>query len=420
MNVILVPMGSHGDVHPFVGLGIRLRARGHAVSVIVNPHFQFLIDQAGLNFIPLGTDDDYRRLAGNPDLWKPVKGTQAVFRGLGDLIRPVYERVVAANVPGQTVVAAATLALGARVAQDKHAIPTATIHLQPSIFRSVIDPPVLQGMLSGPRVPRWLMRLQWFVADRAVIDRLAGPPVNQLRGELGMPRVRGIVREYIHSPQRVIGMFPDWYAPPQADWPPQVRLSGFPLYDEAGVTPMDAATRAFLSAGDKPIAFTFGSAMWHAHDLLEQSARACQLLNRRGILLTRHRAQVPPRLPGGVRHLDFAPLSELLPHCCALVHHGGIGTASQALAAGVPALVLPHAHDQPDNAARLMRLGVAKSLSPNRYTADRAAQLLADLIGDRRISADCQAVRARFLQTDALGKTCDLIEGLLPNSARRD
>jgi rhamnosyltransferase subunit B len=413
VNILLVPIGSHGDVHPLVGIGIALRARGHRVRVIANPFFGSLVEQAGLKIIPLGTAQEYITLANNPDLWKPVTGTKAVFEGLAPLIGPVYDAVVGNNVPGDTVVVASTLALGARVAQDRHEIPTASVHLQPSTFRSYIEPAVLSGMMLGPRVPRWLMRLQWALADNLVIDRLAGKSLNAFRKEVGLPPVNGILRDYIHSPQRVIGMFPRWFAALQPDWPRQTRQTGFPLYDEAGVTPLSAELLKFLDAGDAPIAFTFGSAMWHAKELLEQSARACTLLGRRGILLTRHRDNLPDRLPAGVKHFDFAPFSELLPRCAGIVHHGGVGTASQGLCAGVPQLVLPHAHDQLDNATRLKRLGVGEWIKRSRYKSDHVAQALGDLLGSETVARSCKEVVEKFAGKDVMGETCGMIEDLL-------
>src|SRR5665213_3074240 len=150
--------------------------------------------------------------------------------------------------------------------------------------------------------------------------------------------------------------------------------------------------------------------MWHAHDLLEQSARACTLLGCRGLLLTRHRDHVPSRLPAGVKHVDFAPFSELLPHCQALVHHGGIGTASQGMRAGLPQIILPHAHDQLDNATRMSRLGVARMIQPKRYKSDLIAQTLADLMGDGAVNASCRAVAGKFAGAQSMSVACDLVE----------
>jgi UDP:flavonoid glycosyltransferase YjiC (YdhE family) len=132
----------------------------------------------------------------------------------------------------------------------------------------------------------------------------------------------------------------------------------------------------FLAAGEKPIAFTPGSAMQFGQSFFRESAKACELLNRRGILLSRHREHIPVDLPPTVRHFDYAPFSRILPRCAALVHHGGIGTTSQALAAGVPQLIMPMAHDQFDNAHRVARLGAGDVIKRRNYRAKAAAAKL--------------------------------------------
>ena len=111
------------------------------------------------------------------------------------------------------------------------------------------------------------------------------------------------------------------------------------------------------AAGEPPIVFTPGSAMYHGQDFFRASVEACKQLNRRGILLTRHAEQIPADLPATIRHFSYAPFSLLLPRAAALVHHGGIGTSAQAMAAGCRQLITPFAHDQFDNADRLRRLG---------------------------------------------------------------
>jgi rhamnosyltransferase subunit B len=124
---------------------------------------------------------------------------------------------------------------------------------------------------------------------------------------------------------------------------------------------------------------------------------------------------VPANLPDGVRHFDYAPFSELLPKCAALVHHGGIGTTSQALAAGVPQLVMPLAHDQHDNAARVRALGAGMELSPKSYKPKKVAEVLTALLGDPAISQRCREVAKKF-KGDPLGETCDLIEAVASES----
>jgi len=174
---------------------------------------------------------------------------------------------------------------------------------------------------------------------------------------------------------------------------------------------------AYVAAGEAPIAFTPGSAMFQGRKFFEESVAACELLGKRGLLLTRHYEHLPAKLPPNVRHVEFAPFSQLLPRCAALVHHGGIGTCSQALKAGVRQLVVPHAHDQPDNAARLVRLGVARKIEVKGYRRERIATTLGELLKSTEVRDKCKEVAERFVGDDAIGKTCDLVEQLMGSHA---
>jgi UDP:flavonoid glycosyltransferase YjiC (YdhE family) len=389
-----------------------LLARGHRVRVIANPYFAPLIERVGLEFLPAGTSEEYQQLAKDPALWRGLRGTRLVMQSLGNSIRPVYEAIVNCHVPNQTVVAASSLGLGARIAEDHLGIPTATIHLQPAILLSALRPPKLPGTFMPPWMPTWMKRIQLGMIDR-LTDPIIAPVVNGFRHELGLAPVKRILRQYLHSPRRVIGLFPEWFAPPAPDWPSQVRLSGFPLFDERDSAAMPQDLLGFLDAGEAPIAFTPGSAMWTGQQFFAQSVRACQQLGVRGILLSRHPDHLPASLPSSVMHVPYAPFSQLLPRCAALVHHGGIGTSAQALAAGIPQLVVPHAHDQPDNAARLVALGVARKVGPRRFRADVIARELPCLLQSECVRVQCRQTAARFVGVDAVAQTCDLIEELL-------
>ena len=413
LHVALVPVGSHGDVHPFVGIGVRLLARGHRVTVLTNAHFEPLVRRSKLDFLPLGSADDYKRVAADPDLWHTRKGFQVVARNVTGLVRPMYDAVAKlhADDGDRLVVAASSLGFGARVAQDKLGVRLASVHLSPAVFQSAYAMPRYPGMPSPVRWPRWFKRLLYVPINRMVDGALAGP-LNAIRADLRLPPVRGIMRAWWHSPQLVLATFPEWFAAVQPDWPPQTRAIGFPLYDERGTTPMPAALDRFLADGPPPVAFTPGSAMARGRSFFAASAEACRRLGRRGVLLTRFADQVPADLPPGVVHADYAPFSELLPRCAAVVHHGGIGSAAQALAAGCPQLVQPFAHDQVDNADRLVRLGVARAILPKQYEPANVARELAALLASEAVVRRCREVASRMRTADAIGEACDLIEGL--------
>ena len=392
VNILIVTLGSHGDVHPFVGIGAELRRRGHNVAIATNAHFGPLIESAGVGFEPLGRAEWFAEGIKNPDMWHRYRGFKTIFAwGVIPMIRPTYELIVGRR-PRPDVVIASSLALGARVAQDKLGIPVVTVHLSPSIFRSTIKPPVMPGLFMPNWMPQGIKRRLWEGGDKYVIDPVIAPGLNQVRRDLGLKPVENVLRHWWNSPLRVIGMFPAWYAPPQADWPEQTRLTGFGLYDEADVTPLDPALRDWLAAGAAPIAFTPGSAMIHGQRFFRTAVAACQKLSRRGILLTRHTDQVPRDLPPGVRHEAFAPFSELLPHVAAVVHHGGIGTTAQALVARKPQLIMPMGFDQPDNAARLQRLGVGETLRPTFFRTPLVVRKLRRLLTDPAVQRACGAI----------------------------
>ena len=113
-------------------------------------------------------------------------------------------------------------------------------------------------MWSINRWPRSLKRGLFWLLDLAA-DRVLAPGANGLRGELGLPRVGQITSRWWHAPQRVIGLFPDWFAPPQPDWPGQTALTGFPLFDEGGVGPVSPEIGRYLDTGDPPVVFVAGS-----------------------------------------------------------------------------------------------------------------------------------------------------------------
>jgi UDP:flavonoid glycosyltransferase YjiC (YdhE family) len=261
---------------------------------------------------------------------------------------------------------------------------------------------------------RWLRvpgkRLLDWLLDVLLLDPLMGREINALRARLGLPCVRRPLYRWLHSPQLVLGLFPEWFAAPQPDWPPQTRLTGFPLYDDPAQQEIPKEVEAFLAAGTPPIVFTPGSAMKHGQQFFAESVTACGLLGRRGLLLTRFLEQVPDNLPEGIRHFDYLPLSQVLPRAAALVSHGGIGTVSQALAAGIPQLVMPMAFDQYPNAARLVRLGVARSFPAKAYRGPAVAQALADLLTSGEVANQCQAIAKRFHPRCPLEKACLAIE----------
>jgi UDP:flavonoid glycosyltransferase YjiC (YdhE family) len=206
----------------------------------------------------------------------------------------------------------------------------------------------------------------------------------------------------------VLGMFPDWFACPQPDWPSELVLTGFPLYDHGIHEPLATWISEFISAGSPPVGFAAGTATANAREFFTHSVRACERAGMRGILLSHFPEQIPAQLPPTVLHVPYAPFRALLPKLAAFVHHGGIGTTSQALRAGVAQLIRPVAYDQFDNALAATNLGVAREILPSDYNAKTAAATLGELISDAHVRDRCRDIASRFAG-EPVSIACDAI-----------
>jgi UDP:flavonoid glycosyltransferase YjiC (YdhE family) len=411
MRYILVPVGSTGDVHPFLGIGRELRTRGHDVTLAAGEPFRAPAQRAGLDFLPTWTEEAFELLAQDPGLWHPKRGLQVVLGAVSNMLSTTYAALHEAYRPGETTLVGHTLALPVRLLEEKYGAPAATIHLAPGTIRSTHLAPALPPVRDISGAPGWFKRALFWAIDRWYIDPYVAGPLNALRSDLGLPPVSRVFESWIHSPNATIGLFPEWFGPPQPDWPKSMRLTAFPLYDDDDGAP-DPELDGFLAAGDPPIVFTPGSANRQAPAFFEAALDATTVLGRRALFLTRYPEQLPVDLPDTVRHVPWVPLARLLPDCAAIVHHGGIGTCAQGLAAGIPQLTMPMGFDQPDNSLRLQRLGVGAYLEPHRFKGKLLASAVSRLLNGRTVAAACVKYSDETRSEDGVGLTCDALERL--------
>ena len=395
-HILLLPVGSAGDVFPFIWLGRQLRARGHRVTMITASLFEEAAREAGLGFVPLGTKEEFEAIQNDPRIWKPYQSTQLVFDFAGKNAargRDAIREIVVNDRPALMI--GSLLAFGARLAREQFSIPLVTVHLQPSVLISMHDTPVFFSEAAWiSKLPRWMKQVIFSMPNPA--DTHARPWIKKACAAAGVPPPRSIFKEWWHSPDGVLLLFPEWFAAPQPDWPAHVFQHTFPLEDLAAERPLSPELRRFLAEGEKPIVFTPGSANIQAHLFFDSAFKAITRLGKRAVFVTRDLSQLPPNLPPSIATVEYAPFSTLLRHASAFVHHGGIGTLSQGFAAGVPQLLMPMAHDQPDNENRLHRLGAGFGLVPKKFTPERVAAALEKLTSDAGIREAVQRCQKRI------------------------
>ena len=245
--------------------------------------------------------------------------------------------------------------------------------------------------------------------------------VTDFRAELGLADTGNPMFEGQHSPTLVLALFSKIFAQPQPDWPKQTEITGFCFYDGNRDTQISPELIDFLDKGAPPIIFTLGSsAVWVARDFFQESIEAARSLGRRAVLLIGDERNLPRSLPEGIIAVDYVPYQSILPRACAVVHHGGVGTTSQGLLAGVPTLIVPFAFDQSDNAEHAYKMGTSRTLYRNNYRAPKVADELHALLTQRAYSIRALDVSRQLQQEDGPGRASDLIEHVLSGTPNKE
>ena len=411
-RIILTTMGSLGDLHPMIAIGLGLRDRGHDVVFATVKYYRSKVELLGFEFHSLRPDsispEDEEMIALMMDI---KKGTERVIRDyIFANLRDTYIDLIEIAKNADFIVTG-ELVYAARLVAEKLGIKWAFCALAPTAFFSAYDPPVF------PPFP-FLAKLRplGLTVNRSVINlaksvtRSWGQPMHELRQELGLSKIGNPVIEAKFSPSLVLALFSAILGKPQPDWPPNTVVTGFTFYDGNDTTGLPLELNRFLDGGEPPIIFTLGSAaVLSPGRFFQESIEATEQLSRRAILLV-GKNPLPNNLSKGIMAFDYAPYSELFPRACVIVHQGGIGTTAQALRAGQPTLVVPYSHDQPDSAARLERLGTSRTISRKNYTGTRATKELSELLNNSSYSSKAKEISHIIQAEDGVDIACREIE----------
>jgi UDP:flavonoid glycosyltransferase YjiC (YdhE family) len=427
MRIVLSNIGTFGDINPLIAVALELKRRGHQAVMAVPAVYGPKIVPLGLEFRPVRPDLDPKNTLLAEMIYDVRKGTERGLREfLFPALRETYDDLTAA---ATTPVRADLMLLGelnyaGPLVAEVTGIPWASYILAPLSFFSAYDPPVL------PMYPR-LAR-----ADKAVpgmghaIRRLARlvsrkwpQPIYDLRRELGLERGANPLFVAKHSPDLVLAMFSRVLGHEQPDWPANTKITGFCFYDsDAGNSALPKHLEEFLNAGPAPLVFTLGSAaVLAAGRFYDYGARAAERLGMRAVLLIGSDERNRPRhaLPDSICVAEYAPYSALFSRASAVIHQGGVGTTAQCLRAGKPMLIMPYSHDQPDNARRMRRLRVARTIQKRNFSPRRVAAKLEKLLENPIYAHRAHQVAMRLRGEDGVRTACNALEELVRRRSGR-
>lgn len=426
MKIVLVTIGSLGDLHPFIAIGQALKRRGHRVTLAVPQDHVAKVAAAGLaaHAVMPSFETIWLRLG--------IDGAEFIKRLLSDqymLVEEVLMPSIGSTVSAlDTLLDEADLLVGsltvfaAPIAAEKHKVPFISVLLQPMTLFSACDPPLtpdfrmMAGPNPGPIGRRWNALVYRLM--RAFIRRRYSARIDAVRAENGLAQSEDVLfLDQHHHAAGILCCYSPIFSPLPADAPPQAIATGFPVFDSNSGAPevIDPALDAFLGAGPAPLVFTLGSfAVYAAGDFYAEAMKAAKALGRRAVLLVGEGSQLQSE--GDIFVCAYAQHSLLFPRAAAIVHHGGMGTTGQALRAGRPQLVVPHMADQYDNAQRIARLGVGQRIAAQKFTAERVVPILSALLADGPCRAEATRIGGLIAAENGAEAAANAIEQVLESA----
>jgi rhamnosyltransferase subunit B len=411
-RIVLTTIGSLGDLHPQIALAIELRKRGHDIIFATMKEYGAIIEPLGFEFHPMRPDgtpiNNPEEIAKMTDL---KTGSEYVVRqwvlpNLRDTYTDLLDSAKDADfiIAGEIVYAAPLVA-------EKLGIRWASLALAPVAFFSAYDPSVIPLFpflvkLRGLGTPLNQLIIQLLKA----VTKSWSEPIHQLRKELGLAQIQS--NPILDKPSSclVLAMFSSALAKPQLDWDKKTVVTGFTFYEgNLNEGKINLELQQFLDLGEPPIVFTLGSAaVMVPGNFYQESVRAVTQLNRRAVLLIGKNSP-PDHFSEDIIAIDYVPYSQIFPHACAIVHQGGIGTTAQALRAGRPTLIMPYSYDQPDNAARVKRLGTSRTIDRSQYTSARAVKELDELLNNPKYATKATEIGRIIQSENGVSVACDAI-----------
>lgn len=434
MKVLVLTIGTRGDVQPLIALAAGLAGHGHAVTVCTSVRYADVVARCGLRFAPLS--DDLVALVETPEGRRTIAGTGGLIsrmRGASDLIgrslqiqRDLFRDgwAAARELEPDVILCHPKMSIGIHYA-ERLSVPALLTPLFPLFDPTSAYPaPGLPSLRFGRRTTalynrtshRALKRTiglasRWLFASwRSSVDLPRLPlmaDVLQRADGAAVPLLNGWSRHVVPEPgdsrldaRRTAGF---WFLERDDAWQPDERL------------------RAFLEHGDRPVFIGFGS--MSGTDPARTTDLVLAALDRaglRGVLAAGWGGLQADALPETALMLDEVPHDWLFERVSAVVHHGGAGTTAAGLRAGRPSVICPFFGDQTFWAERVRKLGVGPAPLPQRrLTADRLADAIRESVDSGSISKRAADLGRLLRHENGIATAVEFIERTVASDNRR-
>ena len=394
MNIAMFTMGTRGDVQPYIYLSRALIHRGHKAVIGTHPCWKKLVEDAGVEFLPVGPDIDIeaetaaiRGKSKNP-LVSMLKTMNFVFRIIRNSTSEIYE-----GCKGRDMIVVTHSQMGAAEAEAL-GIPAVNVTLQTEMIPRKLKKPTFGEKLFA-----------------AFIGKKMVKPYNEIRAVYKLPKLRSSEELYTGA----INLIPISEHTKERNpyWDDTNIMTGY-WYEDEPYDPL-AELREFIEAGEPPIILALGAMSFEDKaetEKLDMFVKAFERTGKRAVIQGFAKALEGYKLPDNMTACGSVPHSWLFRHGYAVIHHCGFGTSKTAMIYGIPSIPVPHVLDQIAFADQLHKLGVATEIiKAGELNEQRVIEAIKEL--DSRydeFKRNAAELSEKLRAEDGLGRAVSLIE----------
>lgn len=408
MNITILTFGSRGDVQPFLPLSLGLMSRGHKVILAAPARFKSLVEEHGINFFPLAGDPEElsRRLnEAGYNFFKLIKELMSHAVDIGaEMMRQTEDACRDADL----IIHTFAHAVGAHTLAREKNIPD--IHIQTfPMFTPTGDYP----NISLPNLGNRFLNRLTHTASLKITELTSSLGFDQVRRRAGLPK-RKLYSPFKDSPPHlqtpILCAWSPSLIPPSSDWSPRVHVTGYYFFPYNGSYEPPNELKMFLESGKPPVCISFGSMVNKNVEKIDEIIReSLKQTDNRGIILSGW-GSMKRESTNDLLYIESAPHDWLLPKCKMIVHHGGAGTTSSALHAGIPQVVVPFIADQPFWGSRVHAVGAApKPIRINHLSVEKMVSAIAEA-ESKVILEHAQVIGQEIRSEDGVMNAVKLIE----------
>lgn len=408
MQITILTYGSRGDIQPFLPLSLGLMARGHAVKLSAPSRFQTLIEGYGIQFVPLAGDPEVLSRRFNDAGHNFVKMVRGLMEYAIDIGADVARQTAEACEDADLIIHTFSHIVGAHTLAREKNIPDVHIQTFP-MFTPTGDYP----NVTLPDLKLRALNRLTHVVSRQITWWTSKYGYEQVRRRAGLPKRKlysPFDRDPLRPPTPILCAWSPGVLPPSSDWKSNVHVTGYYFFDSDISYQPPVELQHFLEAGDPPVCVSFGSMVNRDAEKIDRIIReSLKLTKQRGIILSGW-GGVNQGSSNDLLYLDSAPHDWLLPRCTLVIHHGGAGTTSAGLRAGIPTIVVPFTADQPFWGGRIHAMGAGpRPILVKDLSVERLTQAMAAAGGDA-IRTRAQALGMRIRGEAGVNQAVELLE----------